>query len=240
MFEIIVLGATFTAAGIVNRHKKKCLVIERRMQAGYEFFGALNFGCNYEKTIKSNSALLLKEKFCKEKSLFSCESLIYPYFNNTFTLFGTQIVSVAIIDGVFTCTTHGTSGYRTFKAKNIIDTRCDYRTSVSKTYNFLIESDTEPIIPSCTFTKVYGENRYVIHCPVPLSCSYSEARNIILPIIKNFSKGQRLILLANEFDYRTHISYPKKENDIIYIPSKEYDNPILAFEAGTKAGKEFL
>ena len=43
MYDVIVLGATFAAAGIAQQHKEKCLVIERRAQAGYEFFGALDF-----------------------------------------------------------------------------------------------------------------------------------------------------------------------------------------------------
>ena len=39
MYDVIVLGATFAASGIARQYKERCLVIERRAQAGYEFFG---------------------------------------------------------------------------------------------------------------------------------------------------------------------------------------------------------
>ena len=46
-YEIIVLGATFTAAGIAQKYKEKCLIMERSTLAGYEFLSALNFGTEY-------------------------------------------------------------------------------------------------------------------------------------------------------------------------------------------------
>jgi len=50
MYEVIVLGATFTAAGIAGKLGKNCLILESRPDAGYEFFGAFHFGTGYEGT----------------------------------------------------------------------------------------------------------------------------------------------------------------------------------------------
>lgn len=42
----------------------------------------------------------------------------------------------------------------------------------------------------------------------------------------------RLLCLANDFDYNVKQEYPKYVDGILYMPSKAYKNPILAFDAG--------
>lgn len=237
MYEVIVLGATFASAGIASQYKEKCLVIERRAQAGYEFFDALNYGVNYEKSPHGKEALDLQEKFRGEKSIFNCATFIYDYFKECKTLFGVQIVSIEKNDGFFTCTTYSSSGYKTFKAKKIIDTRCNQTMADLKTYNILIESKGEPSFDGVAYTKAIGENRYVLCIDVPVSCSYSEARGKALGIIKQFDEDKRIILLAGEFDYTVKSSYPKADGEILYLPSKAFDNPVLSFECGINTGK---
>lgn len=206
MYDVIVLGATFAAAGIAQHYNEKCLVIERRACAGYEFFGGSDFA--------------------KE------ETEIYSHFKKCHTLFCTDPVSIEKTDDGFACVTHGVQGFYTYHARKVIDTRCSASMSLSKTYNLLISSEEEPIISNCKCQKVDGKNRYVLRCPVPLSCGYAEARALTLDIIKQFSETQRLILSANEFDYRVKVGFPKTENGILYMPSKSYKNPRIAFEAG--------
>ena len=85
MYDVIVLGATFTAAGIAQQYKEKCLVLERSTMAGYEYFGALDFAVE--------------------------EARIYSYFVGSNVLFGTEIVSVQKNDDLFACVTHGAQGF---------------------------------------------------------------------------------------------------------------------------------
>ena len=208
MFEVIVLGATFLAAGIAQRYQKECLVIERRAKAGYEFFGT-----------------------------YGSEAHIYPCFKEAVTLFNTEIVSVTRTVSGFSCLTHGVSGYRCLEAKRVIDTRCTAQMSVSKSYNLLVESDKAPEFIGTSYEKGEMEQHYILKCEVPLSCDFIQARRVALNVIERFSENQRLILTADEFDYRVKADYPKTENGILYLPSKAYETPTLAFAAGLE-GKE--
>lgn len=239
MYEVIVLGATFAAAGIAHKCKDKCLVLEHRVQAGYEFFGALQFGSGYEKEIKCADALALYESFSQESAgFYGCDAHIYPYFKDCHAIFGAQVVSVEKCDGGFVCVAHGVSGFCTYKAKRIIDTRCNAEMSVSKTYNLLIASEETPAYDNVHYYKAGGENRYVLRCPVPLDCGYAEARTIAKKLIQDFKETQRLILSADEFDYQVKKEYPQERNGILYLPSKAYENPIRAFEAGVTMAQE--
>jgi len=212
MYDIIVLGATFAAAGIAERYKEKCLVIDRRAQAGSEFFGALDF------TVE--------------------ETEIYSHFKKCRILFCTEIVSVKRTDDGFACVAHNAQGFCTYYAKKVIDTRCNAEMSLSKTYNLLINSKEEPDFSNVHCKKARGENRYILYCPIPLSYGYTQARAAAQDIILQFSETQRLILSANEFDYHIKEDYPKTQDGILYMPSKAYENPMLAFEAGMKIGEE--
>lgn len=211
MYDVIVLGATYAAAGIACRQKKNCLVLERRTQAGYEFFG----------TIGSESV-----------------PSIYPSLGEADVLFGTEVVSVEKTDEGFACMTHGVGGFRSYEAKKIVDTRCNAEMSIAKTYDLLIESKETPAFSGVCWEKTEDENRYVLRCPVPLSCGYVAARGIARNVIRGFSETQRLILSADEFDYQVKAGYPKTEGGILYLPSKAYEDPRLAFEAGMTEGEE--
>ena len=212
MYDIIVLGATFAAAGIARHCKETCLVIEPSARAGYEFFGALNF------TVE--------------------ETEIYAHFKHCHTLFCTEVVSVQKNDNGFACVIHGVQGFFTYYAKKVVDTRSNAEMSLSKTYNLLIESKEEPTLLNCRLEKTKRENRYIVYCPVPLSCGYAEARAAVRDLVGQFSITQRVILSADEFDYHIKEEYPKTRDGILLLPSKAYKNPKLAFEAGQRIVEE--
>lgn len=239
MFEVIVLGATFAAAGIAQKYKKQCLILERRAQAGYEFFGALNFGENYKTQIKEKEALCLQESFSHaDEGVYGYNCYIYPYLRESVTLFNTELVSIKQTDNGFLCETHGVGGFCSYAAKKIIDTRSSAEISVSKTYNLLVESGCAPVFQNTRYRKGEMENHYVLQCEVPLSYTFAQAREIAFDVVRQFSKEQRLILSADEFDYQIKPNYPKTVDGIFYLPSKAYDNPILSFEAGLKEAGE--
>ena len=61
-----------------------------------------------------------------------------------------------------------------------------------------------------------------------------------MDVIRQFSESQRLILSADAFDYQVKPGYPKMVSDIWRLPSKAYETPDLAYEAGLSFGKEGL
>ena len=89
-----------------------------------------------------------------------------------------------------------------------------------------------PIFPGVTAEKAPGNNRYILRCAVPAECSYQEARKAAFGVMQNFAEDQKLILSADVFDYKIKEGYPKNEAGILYLPSKAFDNPVLAFQAG--------
>ena len=239
MHEVIVLGATFAAAGIAARLKGSCLVLERRLQAGCEFFGALNFGSGYGKAVSGKEAQQLHRKFLQAgNGYYGCDAYIYPYFHPDHTLFATEIVSIEKNCDVFQCVTHGVDGFRTFSARQVVDTRTHGKAVLSKTYNLLIRSDNPPCFAGISTEKAGMTDNYVLHCPVSPGCSFSEARAEAQKLLHRFSEDQRVILFANEFDYQIRPEALAVEDGIRYLPSKLFENPVLAFDAGLALGEE--
>ena len=209
MYEVIVLGATFAAAGIAETYGKDCLVIEQRMDAGYEFFCA-HFDSGPE---------------------------VYPYLQKADVRFGSHIVSVEKTQVGFVCTTHGVEGFCTFEAKRIIDTRVTPQMCESKAFPILIASEEPPAFAGVSCKRIGETNHYIVSIPVSLSSGYPEARSAALDVVKQFSQTQKLIYSADQFDYRVKDGYPKEENGILYLPSKAFDSPGRAFQAGKEAAR---
>lgn len=233
MYETIVLGATFLAAGIAARQKKSCLIIEPTFQAGYEFFGALNFGSGYDAPLKTREGESLHRQFFGEGvTPYMRNTYIYPILQESNVLFGTQVVSIEKQEEAFLCKVYSADGYSSFLAKHIIDTRCNEGVSCAKTYNLLVESGAAPQIAGVTMENTGVDRHYVLHCPVPLLCDYGQARAIAEETIRQFSEEQKLILLADEFDYQVKETLPDAISGICILPSKAYKNPVCAFEAG--------
>lgn len=212
MYEVIVLGATFAAAGIASKLKENCLVIERRGDGGYEFFGGQFFA--------------------------DTENLsVYPFLKECDTVFCTDICSVKETENGFVCETHGVDGFVSYEAKKVIDTRTTSAMSCAKTYSLLIDSKETPCFQNAICKAARGEKRYIVELPIPIECGFSEARRKALELVKDFSDTERLILLADEFNYTVKEDYPKEENGILFLPSATFKTPRLAFSAGEEAVK---
>lgn len=231
MYDVIVLGATFAAAGIAQTYQKNCLILEQSLQAGNEFFGALQFGCDYDKKPNRKEAADLQERFMNCDT-YSRHTEIYPYFQQADILFGMQVSSIQKTENGFQCTAYGVQGFYTYEAKKIIDTRSHDTISASKTFNLLIESDDPPAISGIRSEKAGLDNHYILYLSVPLSCGYAQAREMAQKVVRQFSETQKLIFSASDFDYQIKADYPKMKDGIICLPSKAYPNPVLAFEAG--------
>lgn len=235
MYDVIVLGATFAAAGIARGCKGSCLVVERSLRAGYEFFGALQWGSGYEKLPQREDARKLRTLL--QGGLFGGDRHIYPFFEGAAVRFGTQVIAVEKKKAGFSCLTHSVEGYVTYEAKRVIDTRSHSAMCLEKTYNFLMESESAPDFPGVICEKTELENRYIVRCPLPPEWGYPQAREKAWETVSRFSGGQKLILFADEFDYRLKQDRPGTEKGVLLLPSKAYENPYLALEAGIVAGE---
>lgn len=239
-YEIIVLGATFTAAGIAQKYKEKCLILERSTLAGYEFLSALNFGTEYNCDPESEAAINLLEVFKQKNAfnddricLYDCATSFYRLLEDKNVLLNTEIISVENVNEEFVCTVHNVSGYHTFKAKTVIDTRVHDNMYNTKTYNFSVDGVGDLIeIPNVICEKWGFEHNYVLRCPVSPECNFIDARKMVAEYIQKLPEGFKLLCMANDFDYNVKEEYPKYIDGILYMPSKAYKNPILAFDAG--------
>lgn len=245
-YDVIVLGATFTAAGIATELGEKCLVIERRPQTGYEFFNSLKFGDSYDKEVKNEPTKLLIDEFKRknaftEKSinLFNCASAFYSLLSGKNVLLNTEIISIEKCDDNFTVKTHGVSGHRSFNAKRIIDTRVLPHQIHQKSLNFLVDSHLT--VDSDNVSTVYNfghEGDTVVKCYVPNDCSYITARKTVADIVESLPEGNKVMFVADMFDITVEGDYPLNDNGIILLPSQYFANPFLSFDAGVSFAKE--
>lgn len=240
MYDLIILGATFAAAGIARTYTGSCLILESRPQAGYEFISALHFGTNYDLPVKSAEAQAMQETFAKRHAfsndricLYDCAAPFYQLLEGLPVLLNTQILHVEKTLEGFRCATHGVAGHRIFEAKTVIDTRCNSRMCVSKSYNMLIDGVGEVVLPPDVVWEPWGfSHNYVLRCSVPLDAGFIAAREKAFQIINALPEGHKLLQLADDFDYQVETGYPKTEAGILLLPSKAYSNPIQALDAG--------
>lgn len=233
MYDVIILGATFAAAGIARSCCGSALILESRPDAGYEFVSALDFGTGYEKQPVTQEGAALWKAF-EEKGafqgaqpcLFDCDTLLYQLLLGQTVLFNMHIVSVQKDESGFVCEAYGPSGLRTFYAKRIVDTRCMPQQCTAKTYNMLIDGGTGP------------DGHYVLRCPVSLDADYAQARAVAMKALEDLPEGHKLLLLADAFDYQICKAAVQETDGVICLPSKAYPNPILAYDAGICFWKE--
>lgn len=240
-YDTIILGATYLAAGIAEELQESCLIVERRPQAGYEFINALRFGPGYGEKLVSEKAKDLFKKF-EEKGafhgericLFDCASCLYQMLENKNVLLNTEIVSVTKDGEGFRVQIHGVSGYRTFYAKRVIDTRVLPDMIHSKTLNLLINSKNHPsrILPYASEAKYGYPGDVLIKIPVRADAGYAEARKQVKQFLENMPAGYKATLVADCFDWAIKQSYPKLKDGIYYLPSARFLGPLSAFDAG--------
>lgn len=246
-YEVIVIGATFTAAGLVSAYGDKCLVLERRPQAGYEFLNAAKFGTDYDKALTTDEAKALYAKFVEKKAfegdkicLFDCASPFYKLLEGKNVLLNMEIVSVEKDGAGFKVTAHGVSGYREFTADKVIDTRVHADMVAEKSLNIFVNSEEEnaPALPADIKTEPWGYvEDTLVKCMVASDAGYIEARKAVAEFIEKMPAEYRVAFVADCFDYTIKSGYPAEKDGIVYMPSCSYPNPLLAFDAGVKYAK---
>ncbi len=246
MYDLIILGATFTAAGIAQTFPGSCLILESKPLAGYEFLSACHYGADYHIPPVSPLAQRLHRTFTEKGAfandricLFDCAAPFYALLEDKDVLLNTHIIHTEKTDEVFCVTVHGVNGFRTFTAKRVIDTRCNNGMICGKTYNMLIEGTGDIVLPEGVIREEWGfTHNYVLRCAVVPDATFITAHKRAMEVLETLPEGHKVILLADDFDYQVKPGYPKSENGILMLPSKAFANPILALDAGVSVAQK--
>ncbi len=250
MYDSVILGATFAAAGLLSGGGN-CLVIEPGPQAGAEFLGALHFGCGYDALFKTPEAQALYEGFCEKGAvfegrgcLFPCAPLLYSCFLNRDVLLSANIVDIGKTDGGFSVTIHTVKGFRVIHTKNIIDTRCGRDNVLKKAFHAWIRpKDGKSSVPGQfqnltdgvqAVEPLFGdyENSFILKLEMSECCTYDDARRELGSVLTHQLPGFRLGLSADCFAFTPKKTGVFERGGVVQMPSCGFKNPLLAYDAG--------
>ena len=235
MFDAVVLGATFTAAGFLSAFEGNCAVIEKNTLCGYEFINALKKGVEFKETPKTKNGvnfyemLEKRDVFESDFNLFDAVVPLYRTFENKSIMLGTRVCEIEKKEDVFEITVFNNSGFEKIYTKKIIDTRCKKEDVISKTLNAIVKTELSLEESGISERKIYK-------CPLEIDDDFIVARE---KLKKELEKGMIADYIAPEFDVVTRENILEK-GEIIYIPSVSYKNPHLAFDAGCRLAEEGL
>ena len=244
-YDVIVIGATFTAAGLLQGYGDGCLILERRPQAGYEFLSALKFGSGFDQPLQSAEAKALRAGFEERGAfedgrvnLFDCASLLYARLKGKNVMLNMTPVQIEKDGDGFAVTAHGASGFRSYRAKHLIDTTVRPDIIAEKSLNALINSDTETApFPGAAEEKIGCPGDLLLKCGVPADADYAQARRALAEKINALPPAYKLAVIADCFDESVKGTYPAEKDGITHLPSCGFANPLLAFDAGVVFAK---
>lgn len=244
-YEVLVLGATFAAAGLAQVLGSRCLVADRRAQPGWEFLSALNFGTEYDRPLAAAAAQQLQQEWAQRGcfaadgriNLLDCGASLCRRLEGAQVLLNSEIAAVEKTPEGFVVTTHGTAGFRRWAARRVIDTRCPATKIAQKSYHALLHAEVPAPLPKSLQLERWGdEGDFVLKCPVPADASFAQARAALQA---QLPAGYRPVLTADAFACVPD-EIPPEEDGVEYLVSCGYANPLLAYDAGVRYGEEVL
>lgn len=246
-YEVLVLGATFAAAGLAQVLGSRCLVVDRRAQPGWEFLGALNFGAGYDRPLACTAAQQLQQEWAQRGcfaangriNLLDCGASLCRRLEGAQVLLNSAIAAVEKAPEGFVVTTHGTAGFRRWTARRVIDTRCPAAKIVQKSYHALLHTETPELLQNMQLERWGDEGDFVLKCPVPPEASFAQARAALQAQLRQLPAGYRPVLTAGAFACVPDET-PPEEDGVEYLISCNYANPLLAYDAGVRYGEEVL
>ncbi len=233
MYDVAIFGATFACAGFLSAYKGRGIVIERNTLCGYEFINALKKGTCFEEKATTEEGVAFYKKlqkrgvFERDFNLFDSSVPLYECFENKNVCLATQICDVQRCEEGFEIKVFNSGGFDVVKAKQIIDTTCHDEMVISKTLN--------AIVKSADFLEESGiDERKILKCRVDVKDDFFAAR---AKLKAELEKGMIADYIAPVFDFVTGENILRKE-EITYITSVSFKNPLLAFDAGCRLAKE--
>lgn len=229
-YYAVLFGATYYAAGYALSHKN-CLIIDRGINVGSEFFGECDL-----------LAAVPTSKFGKELVRIAKDNSVVDYFSMQGAL--AKLLSDAGVDillettalGAYTkpnsdvITLYDNNGNFDIHASQVIDT------TTFGTLNYLANESLrnqlckreQPIVKYICATTKNG----FIKMPVPLDMSFDRAATALADALP---EGEQISAINDRFIYDFAESYSFSGYNYTHIPSAQFSCGIDAFEAGVKA-----
>lgn len=242
-YNTVIIGATFSAMGILDTHKSDTLVIENKAKPGYEYIDSFYCDNNkgFDETDKGSFFTFLKDCDVSDKPYYFD---LTPYVakwlcdSGAKVLFFTQVMKMDKSEDGYVLTIFNSYGKSEIFAKNVIDTRT--KEYDSKSLGFITDSKIAVSVPELS-EKYISEDFCIYHYNLSSKDDYVTARRKIVSLIKNTQVNKnnaQLIAIADEF----YLKGEKKKGmlDINYkeIYSSSFDNPFVAYNEGRKMGAE--
>ena len=219
--EILILGATVAAAGILAAAGQNAVIIESRPDAGYEFFGAFRSAYGKDVEPKSEPACALRQKFSRRDSLRACTPLFYACLREGRVFLSAHILDIARQEDGFAVTMCDASGERCIFARCLVDTRAEAKYITAKTINMLTMSGA------------------FVRIPLDVSADMISARQAVAAYLAKGTEDE-VIAVADEFDLTLADFRTLEEDGILRLPSAGFADPISAFDAGVLLGEELM
>lgn len=230
-YDLIILGATFAAAGMLAAAGERALVLEPRPDAGYEFIGALARARIPAPTLQSPQAQSLQAAFAARGvyerhggDLAAAAPAFYAALTDKHVLLETEILSCEHGEEGWCVLAHGVNGYRRFHASRVVDTRLPEELIREKSLAMRI---------------LTPEGERPVHLPVPPQADVLAARAAQRAYLQDLPADCRLLLTAECFTVHAAAPCPEEREDgIRLLPSALFDDPLLAYDAGVRLGGE--
>ena len=219
--EILILGATVAAAGILAAAGQQAVIVESRPDAGYEFFGAFRSAYGKDVEPQSEPARVLRQKFSRRDSLRACTPLFYACLRDRRVYLSAHVLDISRQDDGFAGTLCDASGERRILARRLVDTRAEEKYITGKRLNMLTMS---------------GE---FLHIPLDPGADMIAARREAAAYLAAH-KDAEVVAVADEFDLTLADFRTLEEDGILRLPSAGFADPIAAFDAGVLLGEELM
>ena len=229
-YYAVLFGATYYAAGYALSHKN-CLIIDRGINVGSEFFGECDLS-GAEPKSKYGKELV---RIAKENSVCDCFSMQgalakLMYDGGVDILLETTALGAYTKPNSDVITLYDNSGNFDIHAPRVIDT------TTLGTLNYLANESLrkqlckgdEPIVKYICATLSHG----FIKMPVPMDMSFDRAAKAIADALPG---GEKIAAINDRFIYDFADSYSFSGYNYTHIPSAQFDSCIDAFEAGIRA-----
>lgn len=229
-YYAVLFGATYFAAGYALSHKN-CLIIDRGINVGSEFFGECDLSAAVP-TSKYGKELIRIAKDNSVSDYFSMQGALAKLLSDS----GVDILLETTALGAYTkpnsdvITLYDNSGNFDIHASRVIDT------TTLGTLNYLANESLRKQLckgeqPITKYICATTKNGF-IKMPVPLDISFDRAA---VALVDSLPKGEQIAAINDRFIYDFAESYSFSGYNYTHIPSAQFSCGIDAFEAGVKA-----
>jgi len=239
MYDNIIIGGTYAAAGFCSGSAGKNLILSRNIYI--EDYSPAFRQCRLEYNTEAGQVIydyFKAEGIVNEGLLSPAEAAVRMYkmaeekqWNILYQTFVSEVRQET--DG-YTVKVHNWEGASILHCREVIDTIPRGRI-LKKTFNALITTETSPgQYDGFEITKAYFNGQYILKCEIEPAASMTEARIALVKLLHSGKlKNPKLILTAVEFERRLEC----EQVPYCVIPSCNDENPVESFEKGFEMGR---